>query len=34
MMIFAGSALFWLGVITSIAVLIALNVGGSSIFNP
>lgn len=29
-----GSALFWLGVITSIAVLIAINVGGTSIFNP
>lgn len=30
----AGSALFWLAVITSVAVVIALNVGGSSIFNP
>ncbi|XP_021735376.1 tricalbin-3-like [Chenopodium quinoa] len=29
-----GSALFWLAVITSVAVVIALNVGGSSIFNP
>ncbi|KMT02658.1 hypothetical protein BVRB_9g203350 [Beta vulgaris subsp. vulgaris] len=29
-----GSALFWLAVITSIAVVIALNVGGPSIFNP
>lgn len=29
-----GSALFWLGVITIISVLIALNVGGSSFFNP
>ncbi|KAF8398749.1 hypothetical protein HHK36_014607 [Tetracentron sinense] len=29
-----GSALFWLAVITSIAVLIAINVGGSSFFNP
>lgn len=29
-----GPALFWLAVITSIAVVIALNVGGSSIFNP
>lgn len=28
------SALFWLAVITSISVLIALNVGGSSFFNP
>lgn len=31
---FQGSALFWLAVITSISVLIAINVGGSSIFNP
>ncbi|KAL3502164.1 hypothetical protein ACH5RR_036613 [Cinchona calisaya] len=29
-----GSALFWLAVVTSIAVLIAINVGGSSFFNP
>ncbi|KAK9274833.1 hypothetical protein L1049_022086 [Liquidambar formosana] len=29
-----GSALFWLAVITGISVLIALNVGGSSFFNP
>lgn len=29
-----GSALFWLAVITSIAVLIAVNISGSSIFNP
>ncbi|XP_061990416.1 tricalbin-3 [Rosa rugosa] len=29
-----GSPLFWLAVITSISVLIAINVGGSSIFNP
>ncbi|KAI3889695.1 hypothetical protein MKX03_007717 [Papaver bracteatum] len=28
------SALFWFAVITSVAVLIAFNVGGSSIFNP
>ncbi|CAK9162784.1 unnamed protein product [Ilex paraguariensis] len=31
---FGGSALFWLALITSISVLIALNVGGSSFFNP
>jgi hypothetical protein len=30
----AGPALFWLAVITSILVLIAINVGGSSFFNP
>lgn len=30
----AGSALFWLAVVTSVAVLIAMNVSGSSIFNP
>ncbi|KAF6160796.1 hypothetical protein GIB67_035997 [Kingdonia uniflora] len=29
-----GSTLFWLAVITSVAILIALNVGGSSFFNP
>ncbi|KAL5721425.1 hypothetical protein ACHQM5_005075 [Ranunculus cassubicifolius] len=29
-----GSALLWLAVITSVAVLIALNVGGSGLFNP
>ncbi|KAG4985041.1 hypothetical protein JHK82_032641 [Glycine max] len=29
-----GSALLWLAVITSISLLIALNVGGSSLFNP
>ncbi|XP_057526683.1 calcium-dependent lipid-binding protein-like [Amaranthus tricolor] len=29
-----GSVLFWLAVVTSIAVVIALNVGGSGIFNP
>lgn len=29
-----GSALFWLAVLTSIAVVIALNIGGSSVFNP
>ncbi|KAF3430957.1 hypothetical protein FNV43_RR25687 [Rhamnella rubrinervis] len=29
-----GSALFWLAVITSISVLIAINISGSSIFNP
>ncbi|GAU36932.1 hypothetical protein TSUD_62010 [Trifolium subterraneum] len=29
-----GSALIWLAVITSIAVLIAVNISGSSIFNP
>uniref|UniRef100_A0A5B6YGW3 Putative synaptotagmin-2 n=1 Tax=Davidia involucrata TaxID=16924 RepID=A0A5B6YGW3_DAVIN len=29
-----GSALFWLLVITSVSVLIAINVGGSSLFNP
>nr|KYP68373.1 Extended synaptotagmin-1 [Cajanus cajan] len=29
-----GSALFWLAVITSISLLIALNIGGSSLFNP
>lgn len=29
-----GSALFWLAVITSILVLVAINVGGSSFFNP
>ncbi|KAK7341342.1 hypothetical protein VNO80_24269 [Phaseolus coccineus] len=29
-----GSALVWLAVITSISLLIALNVGGSSLFNP
>ncbi|XVF85635.1 hypothetical protein PTKIN_Ptkin17bG0132200 [Pterospermum kingtungense] len=29
-----GSALFWFAVITSISVLIALNIGGSSFFNP
>ncbi|KAH7515306.1 hypothetical protein FEM48_Zijuj10G0012700 [Ziziphus jujuba var. spinosa] len=29
-----GSALFWLAVITSISVLIAINIGGSSLFNP
>lgn len=28
------SALFWLTVITSISVLIAINIGGSSFFNP
>ncbi|XP_060186826.1 tricalbin-3-like [Lycium barbarum] len=31
---FGESALFWLAIITSISVLIALNVSGSSIFNP
>nr|XP_043611558.1 synaptotagmin-2-like isoform X2 [Erigeron canadensis] len=30
----AGSALFWLGVITSISILTAINMGGSNIFNP
>ncbi|XP_038721457.1 tricalbin-3-like isoform X1 [Tripterygium wilfordii] len=30
----AGSALFWLAVITSISVLIAFNIGGTSFFNP
>lgn len=30
----AESALFWLAVITSISVLIAINIGGSSFFNP
>ncbi|XP_042501437.1 tricalbin-3 [Macadamia integrifolia] len=30
----SGSALVWLTVITSVAVLIAINVGGSSFFNP
>lgn len=30
----AGSALFWLAVITCISVLIAINIGGSSFFNP
>lgn len=30
----AGSALIWLAVLTSIAVLIALNMDGSSFFNP
>ncbi|CAI8616775.1 unnamed protein product [Vicia faba] len=29
-----GSALFWLAVITSMALLIAVNISGSSIFNP
>ncbi|XP_059649859.1 tricalbin-3-like [Cornus florida] len=29
-----GSALFWLAVLTSILVLIAINMGGSSFFNP
>ncbi|XP_076897937.1 synaptotagmin-2-like [Bidens hawaiensis] len=29
-----GSALFWLGVITSISILTAINMGGSNIFNP
>nr|GEW11046.1 tricalbin-3 isoform X1 [Tanacetum cinerariifolium] len=29
-----GQVLFWLAVITSISILIALNVGGSNIFNP
>ncbi|XP_050372629.1 tricalbin-3 [Argentina anserina] len=29
-----GSPLYWLAVITSISVLIAINIGGSSIFNP
>lgn len=29
-----GSALFWLAVITSVAVTVAINVGGSSLFNP
>ncbi|XP_027354263.1 tricalbin-3 [Abrus precatorius] len=29
-----GSGLFWLAVITSISLLIALNIGGSSLFNP
>ncbi|KAF7827412.1 tricalbin-3 [Senna tora] len=29
-----GSALFWLAVITSISILIAVNIGGSSFFNP
>ncbi|KAF5190380.1 Calcium-dependent lipid-binding (CaLB domain) family protein [Thalictrum thalictroides] len=29
-----GSALLWLAVITSVAVLIAINVGGSNLFNP
>lgn len=29
-----GSALFWLAVITSVAVLTAINVGGSNLFNP
>ncbi|GAB4850660.1 hypothetical protein Ancab_029971 [Ancistrocladus abbreviatus] len=29
-----GSALYWLTVITSVAVLIAINIGGSSLFNP
>lgn len=28
-----GSALFWLAVITSVAVIVAINVGGSSLFN-
>lgn len=28
-----GSALFWLAVITSVAVTVAINVGGSSLFN-
>ncbi|KAJ8769841.1 hypothetical protein K2173_008923 [Erythroxylum novogranatense] len=31
---FGGSVLLWFAIITSIAVLIALNIGGSSIFNP
>ncbi|XP_022967060.1 tricalbin-3-like [Cucurbita maxima] len=31
---FAESALFWFAVITSISVLIAINIGGSSFFNP
>ncbi|CAI9096850.1 OLC1v1033081C2 [Oldenlandia corymbosa var. corymbosa] len=31
---FRGSALLWLAVVTSISVLIAMNMGGSSIFNP
>ncbi|KAL2329114.1 hypothetical protein Fmac_022541 [Flemingia macrophylla] len=30
----SGSALFWLAVISSISLLIALNIGGSSLFNP
>ncbi|KAL5553003.1 hypothetical protein UlMin_040404 [Ulmus minor] len=29
-----GSALFWLAVLTSVSILIAINIGGSSIFNP
>lgn len=29
-----GSALFWLAVITSVAVVVAVSVGGSSLFNP
>ncbi|XP_061342125.1 tricalbin-3 isoform X2 [Gastrolobium bilobum] len=29
-----GSALFWLAVITSVALLIAVNIGGSNLFNP
>ncbi|KAL8230208.1 hypothetical protein R6Q59_000541 [Mikania micrantha] len=29
-----GSALFWLGVITTISILTAINMGGSNIFNP
>lgn len=29
-----GAALFWLAVVTSVSVLFALNIGGSSIFNP
>ncbi|CAL0304301.1 unnamed protein product [Lupinus luteus] len=31
---FVGSALFWFAVITSISLLIAINIGGSSYFNP
>ncbi|CAH9138274.1 unnamed protein product [Cuscuta epithymum] len=31
---FIGSALFWLAVITSISVLVAWNIGASSLFNP
>ncbi|VFR03411.1 unnamed protein product [Cuscuta campestris] len=31
---FRGSTLFWLALVTSISVLIAWNIGGSSLFNP
>ncbi|KAJ9554258.1 hypothetical protein OSB04_018303 [Centaurea solstitialis] len=31
---FEGSALFWLGVITCVTILTAINMGGSNIFNP